>query len=173
MTIEMPEGNWKYIPKSIGYYISDEGKVVRILNGQIRTLKLGSHRGYFRANIRYKGPEKRMKPELIQRLMLIAFVGEPPLGAEAAHLNGDRQDNRIQNLKWCSSKENNSHKKAHGTYLYGSLVPTSKLTDRHVKQIKVLASMGFFHREIGRVFKINQSNVTRIINGERWVNAAP
>lgn len=40
------------------------------------------------------------------RLVLHAFTGDPGKGLEADHINGDKSDNRIENLEWVTSREN-------------------------------------------------------------------
>lgn len=168
--MEMPEFT-KKIRKSLNYYINRDGFVSRKLNGNFFEVKKHLHNGYHRVSIKYRTGNKI---ELVQRLMLKTFVRDPSktIREEAAHLNGIRTDNILSNLKWCTCKENNSHKKIHGTYLDGSKVPTSKLNASDVYEIKRLAKIGFYQRELARVFKISQPNIGRIIKGTRWVNAA-
>jgi ribosomal protein S25 len=65
-------------------------------------------------------PHPRKKGRLsVARLVCETFFGPPTFGAgsatHAAHLNGNSLDNRAENLKWVSPKENIGHKKAHGT----------------------------------------------------------
>lgn len=46
------------------------------------------------------------KDRYIHRLVLEAFVGPCPEGMEARHINGDHQDNRLENLCWGTKEEN-------------------------------------------------------------------
>ena len=39
-------------------------------------------------------------PRLVAELVLTAFIGPKPPGAVARHLNGDKTDNRLENLSW-------------------------------------------------------------------------
>lgn len=41
----------------------------------------------------------------VDRCVLEAFVGPAPAGHEAGHLNGDRSDCRLANLRWCTDQE--------------------------------------------------------------------
>jgi hypothetical protein len=48
--------------------------------------------------------------------VLTTFVGPRPDGMEACHNNGDRSDNRLVNLRWDTSSENNLDRVRHGTH---------------------------------------------------------
>ena len=55
----------------------------------------------------------------VQRIILSAFKGEKPEGMVACHNNGDRKDNRIENLRWDTPKYNEADKLIHGTRCFG------------------------------------------------------
>lgn len=46
---------------------------------------------------------------LVHRLVLMAFKGAPLAGQEANHLNGDKHDNRAENLEWTTRAGNELH----------------------------------------------------------------
>lgn len=52
---------------------------------------------------------------LVHRIVAANFIGEPPDGFVANHINGNKKDNRVENLEWCSMADNNKH--AHRTGL--------------------------------------------------------
>lgn len=59
--------------------------------------------------------DKKDKTYILPRLLLSSFV-EKPFGIyHAAHLDGNYKNNNLDNLKWCTPKENNMHKLIHGT----------------------------------------------------------
>jgi len=52
----------------------------------------------------------------VHRLVLLAFWGQPLPGEEACHNNGDRTDNRLENLRWDRHGSNMDDAVAHGTH---------------------------------------------------------
>lgn len=53
----------------------------------------------------YDGSGRTEQPH-VHRLVAVAFLGQRP-GMEVDHINRDRRDNRLANLGWVTSSENN------------------------------------------------------------------
>lgn len=56
----------------------------------------------------------------VHNLMLEAFVGQPQPGQEVRHLDGDRTNNRIENLAYGTHAENMADQRAHGTHHFAN-----------------------------------------------------
>lgn len=52
----------------------------------------------------------------IRHLVLRAFVGPCPEGMEACHNNGNSSDDRLENLRWDTTRNNHLDKVKHGTH---------------------------------------------------------
>ena len=80
-----------------------------------RILKPGTAgRGYPYVNLMRE--HKRQKTRDVHRLVLEAFVGPKPDGLVTRHLNGDRLDNRLENLAYGTYSENMADNLRHGTH---------------------------------------------------------
>ena len=95
------------------------------------------------------------------RLMLHAFVGPCPDNCEALHINGNRLDNRLENLRWGTRKENVADAIKHGTATIGSRNGAAKLTDEMVSFIRQSKNI----EELTNKFNVSVSTIKRVING--------
>lgn len=170
------EENWKPIPVALNYEVSDFGNVRSKLKkgnhrnkvGQEwRLLSQSSDRGYRSVSLPVAGHYRR---QFVHRLVLLSFIGPCPDGMEVAHLNGNPSDNRLENLKYCSHKDNESHKKAHGTCPIGESNGQSVMQGWQVAEIKYLASKSVPQGKIASLFDISHKLVSAILTGSGWVS---
>ena len=106
------------------YEVSSHGRVKRVtsrvwnrkgywLTRKERVLKLGRDQdGYLHVTLSKEG---KCLTQKVHRHVLKAFVGSPPDGALTRHLNGVRDDNRLENLAWGTDAENMADMEVHGT----------------------------------------------------------
>jgi hypothetical protein len=96
---------WKDIPQFEGVYqASNLGKIKRVIAykkppGIIKLRKTCN--GYMQCCISFMGVKKYY---LAHRLVISAFVGIE--NKDVDHINSDRTDNRIENLRYCTKREN-------------------------------------------------------------------
>lgn len=101
-----------------GYFISDDGKVYSNLgrgNRRIgKTVEMYeisprlARNGYLRIYCRQTSTGKR-KDLYIHRLVAKHFIPNLDNKEQVNHKNCIRSDNRVGNLEWCTSKENNEY----------------------------------------------------------------
>ena len=98
------------------YEITEDGVIRYKKNGKIcpdygdGKTKEGSKRGYRKIKI-YPDNEKVRKVFSVHRLLWMAFMGEIPEGYEVDHINGKRDDNRLDNIRVIPLKANRDRRK--------------------------------------------------------------
>lgn len=110
---------WKDIPGYEGYYqVSNLGRVkslARMVSRKnqpdcpIEERCLKQRTGKNGYNYVVLSKEGKPKTALIHRMVATAFVKNPKGQKIVNHIDGDKQNNRFDNLEWCSSGENNKH----------------------------------------------------------------
>lgn len=89
-----------------GYGISKEGIVFSYKSGRTLSICLEKH-GYLRV---FLSKDNVSKKYAVHRLVATTFLGEP-IGENVIvnHKNGIKTDNRVENLEWCSVRDNVAH----------------------------------------------------------------
>ena len=108
------EQSWRVIDDFENYEVSNLGKVRNIttgknLNGWIEK------KGYMRVGL-YNNGKKTNK--YIHRLVAEAFIENPNNSEQVDHINGIKTDNKVENLRWVTSSQNNFNKRTIGNRVY-------------------------------------------------------
>lgn len=97
---------WAPIPGMEGRFeVSNKGDVRSLRNRRNRVLTV-SDKGYHTLKLPRLSAGRTWKTYKVHILVLEAFVGPRPEGFVARHLNDDKTDNRVENLKWGTYLEN-------------------------------------------------------------------
>lgn len=109
--IRMDLEHWRPVRGFPDYFISNYGNIVSLKKNKLKRLKpgVGSH-GYY--NIYLGNPEnnKRKTGATIHTLVATAFLKQRPAERMVVnHLDGNKLNNRADNLEWCTDHENHVH----------------------------------------------------------------
>lgn len=97
---------WKVIDNYPNYEVSNAGLVRNKNSGKILQQTIGREGRYLNVYLSNNGVENTQR---VHRLVAKAFIPNPEDKPQVNHINGNRFDNTIANLEWCTSKENNMH----------------------------------------------------------------
>lgn len=84
------------------------------------------------------------------------------------HIDGDKLNNRIDNLEGLSLAENSKHQWEIGLGKHGEDLEQSTFTADEVNQIRYLAKQGYSQYVIAEHFDTHRSNVEAIVTGANW-----
>jgi len=161
---------WATIPNYSGYLVSNMGNVASIKSGEWKLLSQGDSQS---STNKYKvvsiqSDDGRQRTYRVHSLVLNAFDGDS-FGKQASHISGDILDNRLLNLKWETAKENQERRKEHGTYQQGESVPSSKLTESDVIEIRKMYATGNYSQQaLADIFGVTRCPIRDIISGKSW-----
>ncbi|AXF54621.1 NUMOD4 domain-containing protein [Salicibibacter kimchii] len=173
--------NWKDVSGYEGYYqVSDKGRV-KSLDRYVN--KINGQRQFWKGKVKPFSVDKNgylftrlhknhvAKNRRVSRLVAETFIRKPMTDEEVNHINGIKDDNRVENLEWCSSSENQQHAYRTGLNknVRGHEHHMSKLTEQDVFDIKEL----YFNKtlnqnELSRLYGVGQVSISRIVNNKRW-----
>lgn len=102
----MSEEKWKDIEEAPNYEVSNQGRVRNKKTKRILNPGAYGATGYKQVNIAIPSEGNKQRKRYIHRLVAIAFVPNPDGKREVDHINGDKTDNRADNLEWVTSSEN-------------------------------------------------------------------
>lgn len=132
-------------------------------------LKFGYNKGGY-LNVTFC-VDKRKESVSVSRLVAFHFVENPNNYPVVNHINSIRNDNRAENLEWCTTQQNVVHGFEFGFRegRKGEKHHNTKLKTEDVIKIRELYDLGTIsQKEIGRLYGINQVQIGRIIRKERW-----
>lgn len=143
--------------KSLTRVVSNGRGGVLHVEGRILNFSPNSN-GYLYARFRTE-----RKKKYIHHLVAEHFIGERPAGAHIDHIDGNRTNNDVANLRYCTPKENISKP--------GSKNGFAKLTESEVLQIRAKYvwrkyGVGILSKE----FNIHPTHVHDIVTRKRWTH---
>lgn len=181
---DLPNERWKDIKDFEGLYqISNYGRVKSLkrtitrngsypyyvnINECIRKLRKNKQ-GYWYLNLFEKGVCKTRK---VHRLVAEHFIENHYNYPFVNHKDGNKLNNRVDNLEWCTPSYNTNHayklglSKAWNKGVYGSANKTTKAVNQYDLNGNFIKTWDCI-KDVERILKIESCNITRTCQGKR------
>lgn len=171
--------------KGINWLVCDDGRIFRpayttetnrIKFGKVQSFKSVhpqkelspwiSRNGYYTVSAKLGTCRPKV---LVHRLIAMAFVDGYAEGLTVNHINGNKLDNRPENLEWITRSENSKHQWETGLVDFrGENAPNHKLTQRQVMHIRKALQIGVSSNSLSIIANVNPSTIYLIQAGKRW-----
>ena len=111
----------------------------------------------------------------IHRLVALTYLPNPENKPFVNHKDGDKRNNSVSNLEWCTEKENSEHAWKTGLMDHarydrrGSRNPKVRLTEANVIEIKRRMATGKINQcAVAREFGVSRGAIGEIFRGTNW-----
>lgn len=149
---------WRRISSFPDYEVSNTGLIRKTLTGRL----IAGHiikNGYRQVGLYADGKNLY---RLVHRLVMAEFSGAIPAGMEVNHKDGDKLNNRFDNLEYITHRENMAHA------LYALDNPGKKLTPSDAEDIRRRRSSKERIIDIASLYQITPAMVRRISKNLAW-----
>jgi hypothetical protein len=178
---------FKVIPSFPDYLVSNLGRV-KTLKRKIRYTHAVTKKEHFRETserflkVQYNNLtgykfhqlylNKKMYNRPIHQLVADAFLLKDDSLDVVNHIDGNKHNNCLDNLEWCTNSYNHEHATNSGLKAKGASIGTSKLNDNCLHAIKYFLNKGYSQSELAIAFNISRPNINLIANNKTWKHIA-
>lgn len=112
------------------------------------------------------------KTRLVHRVIAKTFIDNPDNLPEVNHINGNKSDNSISNLEWCTRNENLKHAYKHNLRnAKGTNNARSKLSEEDVRYIRknyIKGDKVYGGIAMSKKFNVAHQTISAVVSGQNW-----
>lgn len=157
---------WEKIERNPNYSVSDNGVVKNNTSNTIKKPHINKKSGYYIVDL-WKNNKVEKVP--IHRLVAEAFIPNPQDKPTVDHIDGDRLNNSVNNLRWATYSEQNSKFDTVGVRSEKIIVKhyeeeRKKRGGGHVKWLGIIEELEFDSiSEVAKYFNCTISNISLML----------
>lgn len=138
------------------YAISNLGNLKNVKKGNILTPVKNKY-GYLTYTFCQNGVKKTFR---IHRLVALHFIKNPNNLPYVNHLDGNKTNNCVENLEWCTAKENDKHARETDLKKQEKPVIAENIITKETIVFKSVS-------EAGALLGINKGTISKVLRGKR------
>lgn len=167
----------KEIWKGLIYNKENFSKFYEISNyGQLRNsrtkhiVKLNTNHKNYKYYVATLGSRKNKKAFLIHRAVACTFIINPYNLPIINHKDGNKSNNNINNLEWCTNRDNIIHAMQNNLLkMNGTNNHQSKFTEKQIKEIrKIRSEQNISYRKIANMYNVSHITIMNICKNKTY-----
>lgn len=149
--------------QNTGYYIDEQGTVY---GKYVHTLKPKLDRyGYLVHGLSVDG---KVVHKTVHRMVAETFIPNPENKPVVNHIDGNKLNNHVDNLEWCTVHENCIHASDLDLVVHSEDSPRSSLTNEQVHEVCRMICDKYRNSDISKKTGVPRHTVGNIRNGNTW-----
>ena len=167
---DIPE-EWRVVEDFPSYAVSNLGRVKRIVSAKTysvtgKCLTPNVTVGYEHVTLCRDGRTKIFR---VNKLVCTVFHGPTPgIDYQAAHNDGNKRNNRADNLRWATPTENQKDRIRHGTDSRGVKHYATTLTEREVLEIRLHPRSNGCLNVLAEKYGVSRNSINNIRGRISW-----
>ena len=161
---------WRLIPDWEDYMVSDDGYVFDIIKNRYVQPSQGKFQVWLKKGSTFRTASRG-------RLVLEAFVGPCPDGMECCHWDDNKDNNKLENLRWGTDKNNADDRVRNGRGFLGNHCKKgndnahSILNEEQVREARILRKQDrktWTWKQLADRYGVNLHCVRLAVIGKNW-----
>lgn len=152
-----------------GYYITEDGRIWSSKSNKFIAQRI-SPKGYYVVNLSIN---KHCKTYQVHNLIAIAFIPNPNNYNVINHKDGNKLNNNINNLEWCTQKYNMQHAFKNNLINVAKGIRTKNghFNEKDINNIRLLRQQGLSQYSIAKKYNVTKEAIQQILSGNtyKWV----
>lgn len=163
----------KRIPGFTRYSVDVDGNVYSYVKStKIKLKPFITKKGYLHVSLWDDGTPSTRKDMSVHRLVAKAFIYNTDNKEQVNHIDGNKTNNKVENLEWCTAKENVNHAIESGLRKIGVQNTGNRFNDNDIVNIKIMYDMKMSVRSIAAHHKVDHMMISGILKGELYKNSS-
>jgi hypothetical protein len=150
--------------KSLSRLVDNHSNFKKLLKEKILKASI-SKTGYYVIDLKKNNQRKTFK---IHRLIALHFIKKIQYKNFVNHIDGNKLNNEISNLEWCTIKENNIHAERIG--LKNDSGINNSRAKLNINDIIFIRNSNLKLKELSLLFNINQSGISKVKKFKTYKN---